>query len=50
MKLFSVIIVCCYKYQLSLINYPRDGIVPSTELDDQCDKLVVDRRSSIVNL
>ena len=30
-----------YTYQLSLIN-PRGGIV----LDDHCDKLAVDRRSS----
>ena len=32
------------KYQLSLID-PRDGIVLQTELDDYCDKLVVERRS-----
>ena len=35
------------KYQLSLID-PRDGIVLKTELDDHCDKLAVDRRSSEV--
>ena len=35
------------KYQLSLID-PREGIVLWTELDDYCDKLVDDRRSSEV--
>ena len=33
------------KYQLSLID-PRDKIVLWTELDDLCDKLVVECRSS----
>ena len=33
------------KYQLSLID-PRDRTVLWTELDDHCDKLVVERRSS----
>jgi len=32
-------------YQLSLID-PRDGTVLQTELDDRCDKLVDERRSS----
>jgi len=36
-----------YNYQLSLID-PRDGIVQKTALDDQCDKLAVERRSSEV--
>jgi len=34
-----------YKYQLPLIN-PHDGILLQTELDDHCDKLAVDNRSS----
>jgi len=37
------------KYQLSLID-AHDGIVLSTELDDHCDKLAVDCRSSEVLL
>ena len=36
-----------YNCQLSLTD-PRDGIVLQTELDDYCDKLVVDRLSSEV--
>ena len=35
------------KYQLSLID-PRDEIVLKIELDDYCDKLVDERRSSEV--
>ena len=35
----------CDKYQLLLID-PRDGIILQTELDDYCDKLVDERRSS----
>jgi len=34
------------KYQLSLILDPRDRIVLQTELDDYCDKIVDERRSS----
>jgi len=36
-----------HNYQLSLID-PRDGIMQKTALDDQCDKLAVERRSSEV--
>ena len=35
------------KCQLSLID-PRDGTVLQKELDDYCDRLVVERRSSEV--
>jgi len=37
----------CNKCQLSLMD-PRNGILLYTELDDYCDKLVVERRSSEV--
>ena len=47
----TFVICCSYntnKYQLSSINL-RDGIVLQAELDDHCDKLVVDCWSSEVS-
>jgi len=35
-------------YQLLQID-PRDGIVLWTEVDDQCDKLAVDRRMRVLS-